>query len=173
VILDTTCSSKRAWPAVADVRMDAAVSSHPEVLANAMHLPFRGGSFDRVYCDPPHLIDHTDWHSTRSGGLYFPGLLRFRKWETAVQYRAFLAAVNIEFARVLCHRGQLHFKTLEGIANGHTVRVEWAIKDLDLFTLESDQRERSRGPFSRINERRWGTPTWVRYLVFRKGDSSQ
>lgn len=180
MILDATCSAKRRWPAVADVRVDINPETHPDVVADDRHLPFKDGTFTEVYCDPPHLVksyknrsplvsDETLTGLDPGTAKAVVGYRRFAMWPGMAAFHEYLDAVNGEFARVLGTDGRLHFKSTDGSrSHGTTIRCRDVIDRLTNFTLIEDRVVESQGYFAKWHKRHHGTVTLTHYLLFAK-----
>jgi hypothetical protein len=122
VILDSTCSDLKRWPENADIRMDIKPEVKPDIVADAKHLPFRERVFDKIYCDPPHLIrnDESSWN---------PMYLRYGFFKSREDWLIFRVRTNIGFARCLKKDGVLHYK----ITDGKEKRVT-KLRDLQTMT---------------------------------------
>lgn len=166
LVLDATCSLKRAWPTRADVRVDITPGARPDVLADAKRLPFQDGSFSEVYCDPPHLMGQGQkWVSDLS---HVPGYARFSRWSEKKDWFEFLDRVNEEFARVLSPGGLLHFKLPDGSrSHGRLVDVGH-LHRLTEFTEVENKRVPSNGFLSKVNRKRFGTTSFVHYVTLKR-----
>ena len=87
--------------------LDILPSVKPDIIGDAKYLPFRNSVFEKIYCDPPHLIrnDRKYWRKT---------YLRFGNWKNRVEWFRFLNRTNKEFARVLKPLGLLWYKIIDG-----------------------------------------------------------
>ncbi len=173
MILDATCSSKRLWPAVADVRVDISRAAHPDVLADCRHLPFADATFDAVYCDPPHLVGGrgTKWAADKaSGGHMTADFQRFSSWENLDEWHRFVEEATAEFHRVLKIGGLLRWKLMDGArSHGRIIDYEHVFNGtLNGFEILADVRVFSRGPLARTNTKRWGSHSYVHYITLRK-----
>ncbi|MDE1820985.1 MAG: hypothetical protein KGJ23_08425 [Euryarchaeota archaeon] len=167
LVLDSTCSQKRAWPERADVRVDVAKGARPDVLADDTRLPFKEGAFSEVYCDPPHLVGRgKKWVSDLS---YIPDYGRFSRWGTFAEWFQFLEKVNGEFGRVLEPGGLLHFKVPDG-SRSHGRMVDRGDLEVLLtgFTVVEDKRVQSDGHLARINKKRGKGPSFVHYVTLKR-----
>ena len=175
-LLDATCSAKRAWPKVADVRLDVRASAHPDVVASTTALPFPDGSFQTVYCDPPFNIYRSGTKRdlairAREGEDYG----RFGHWESRAAWLAWLGPTAREFYRVLDQGGQVYFTVshgwretglTKGKLTGASVPYTDVIWELCAarFVLREDEVVNARGPFAGLK----GSPPRVHYLRFLK-----
>lgn len=175
-VLDATCSLKRRWPEVADVRVDISLAARPDVRANATQLPFADATFTEVYCDPPFNIYRTGTKRdlairAKEGDDYG----RFGHYETLAEWRSFVGALGREFARVLVPHGVLHFKVSHGIREqgSQKGRLSGAnvpytdVVALPQFQLIEDLIVRARGPFAGLK----GSPPRVHYLTLARRDT--
>ncbi len=121
-ILDATCSIKRVWPSFADIRIDVLKEAKPDIQADARFLPFRDGTFDVIYCDPPHSIGSPRYSlkgTNRSLVEFRKRMMRFGFWKDKNEWFHFLMLINDEFSRALQPNGKLCFKVVDGESNGH------------------------------------------------------
>jgi tRNA G10 N-methylase Trm11 len=142
LILDSTCSYPRTdvrasrWPAFASIRMDRRKEVGPDIVADARFLPFRNCVFDKIYCDPPHMIGNPETiermnrHRLSTGRLSIGSWERYTVWSSIQDWYQFLWFVDLEFARTLKDSGTLEFKVTDGDSNGLT-------KTRDLERLQS------------------------------------
>lgn len=187
MILDVTCSSKRRWPAQADLRFDRDPSARPDVVADAGCLPLPDASVDELYCDPPHMVKS---YASKSGRVFLdkqsmaqvvgPKMeakaheyRRFGLWPSMVDYFQFLDRCDAEWARVIKPGGLVHYKTTDGSrSHGTTIRRTDAIARLTRFELVAEEREVSRGFFAKLHAKKHGTVTYTYYLTFRRRDAT-
>jgi SAM-dependent methyltransferase len=175
--LDATCSLKRRWPEIADVRIDIDPAARPDVVADATRLPFAPGSFDRVYCDPPHFVrfdGDESWqrqfseHRSRPRSKY----ARFSAWPNRKRWLDFCSRSASEFARVLVPGGRLVYKAPDG-SRSHKRLIDYreviAAAQSAGLRLETFDLKISEGLMSRGNVRRGRSPTLVLYLDFVRG----
>ena len=123
IILDATCSFSRIWPRYATLRMDIRRIVKPDIVASATHLPFRDGTFDQIYCDPPHIIYQFDpTNDSKKVSTFRPRYVRFKEhvrfdmairfgfWKTKAEWDNFVDKSGPEFARALKPDGRLFYK---------------------------------------------------------------
>ena len=140
MILDATCSTKKIWPANATVRIDKSRNVRPDVQADARNLPFRPGIFDKIYCDPPHLIARKGWELEQPEvGAYFASVNRHRRgmyhqhilnnyrrfglWHSREDWLDFIEKTDGEFALALRTDGTLFYKLGETRDPKHSVKI--------------------------------------------------
>lgn len=170
LVLDATCSRARRWPLRADMRIDVAMAALPDVLADASRLPFKGSTFARVYCDPPHMVAFDGDISWREDwGAKLPvGFRRFSYWQNRAKWLAFLHESGKEFHRVLIPGGTLHYKVPDGSrSHGRMIDVS-EVRSLAGFRVINDIAVRSQSVLSRTNVKRRCSPTIVHYLTMKR-----
>lgn len=82
-------------------------AEHQMLVADFTSLPFRDGSFSRIYFDPPHLIRNDVKH-------FNPSYFKFGNWPCRRDWETALDRVNVEFRRVIKPRGLLFVKIIDG-----------------------------------------------------------
>jgi len=158
LILDSTCSTLRAWPEQADVRIDISRKAHPDIVATACALPFADHVFDEIYCDPPHRV--RPFGRDRKYD-------RFTTWNRYANWRRFLVAVDREFSRCLKPTGLLHFKISDGaIAASHMIR-KTDLAGLTNFVEVSDYMVPSKGFYARSNQKLGRRPSIVHFVTLQ------
>jgi hypothetical protein len=175
MILDATCSRLRIWPKEADVRIDITRSARPDVQADARRLPFKDACFSAVYCDPPHLVIKgkasdrvsAEFRERARGYGEIDRFDRFSAWPSKAIWYDFCEKTNIEFARVLADYGMLFYKIPNGKSSS-CINVQELLDRMTNFELRRDESVKSRGFFSRMNEKRGRPPTMIHYLALRK-----
>lgn len=164
--LDSTCSAKRVWPAEATLRMDRSPAAKPDILADARHLPFKDGVFDRVYCDPPHRLGrHFGVDKADENVRDYD---RFQFWPNREAFYSFLKEVDPEFWRVLKPRGKLVFKLPDGDRSHQTMVDRSAIYHLRRFDLINDERVVSAGFFARANVKKGSGRSYIHILTLSR-----
>lgn len=182
MIVDVTCSTKRRWPAYADLRLDVNPAVKPDVVADTRRLPFADGTIDEIWCDPPHFVK--SWRnksplvdSTTLIGLspetqrVAAGYRRFAIWGGMAEYLSWLSDSAGEFRRVLRAFGIVRYKTTDGSrSHGTTIRVTDAVSAFEKegFRLVLDDAAVSTGYFARWHAKHHGTVTLTHYLTFQK-----
>ena len=128
VILDSTCSTLKLWPKSATVRIDIRREVKPDVVASACALPFRLGTFDVIFCDPPHIINKKGLTKPKVGAQFASWnrrhgyhtenwincLWRFGWWTSHKQWMEFVKATDREFRTCLKDSGTLEYKIMGG-----------------------------------------------------------
>ena len=167
MILDATCSIKRIWPKVADVRMDISPLAHPDVVGDCKRLPFADESFDSVYCDPPHLTGKAGIKRVMDPQKTTPTFARYSRFENPAAWIRFVHAATNEFYRVLKPHGFLRWKLPDG-SRSHGTMVHYADAFDPRFGTVADISVPSKGPFSRLNVVRGHRPCMIHYLTLEK-----
>lgn len=87
--------------------MDLLHSVAPDVQGSFTKMPFRSATFDRIYCDPPHLIrnDVKNWN---------PAYVRFGNYKNRDVFEETWLALGDELRRVLRPGGIVTFKYIYG-----------------------------------------------------------
>ena len=142
MILDATCSDKRRWPKFATVRMDIRREVEPDVQADATHLPFREGIFDRIYVDPPWVKDGDEksralWVARKAAPLGG----RFGGFTKRNQFLKFIFGINHDFRVCLKSSGRLYMKIgwhPSGASNGSLLSKHNDISYLSNFYIEQE-----------------------------------
>ena len=169
--LDATCSSKRIWPAHADVRIDISPAAKPDFLMDARRTAFRDGTFAEIYCDPPHNVfppSAVGFAAEHTGARGNPNYTRFSAWPSRAAWFEFLDGVNREFARILRPDGVLRFKCPDGTRT-HSRSI--ARRDLTRLTnceCAADELVAQRGPFAAINRKMGRVVTPMHIVAFKK-----
>ena len=124
-ILDATCSTLKIWPVSATIRMDVRREVKPDLVADAKYLPFRPGTFDIIYCDPPHIIGGTgkeprfsEWFSSVNRHLYKgenfrKSFFRYGRWKNKDEWLCFIRESQKQFSLCLKPNGVLEYKVSE------------------------------------------------------------
>ena len=109
--LDPCCGLKVWKEGYGAITMDILSSVKPMVMGSMLELPFRDNTFDKIVCDPPHLIrnDPSSW-VRKEGGCY----VRYGRWKTLKEWQDALERMNQEFFRVLKPGADLLLKIVDG-----------------------------------------------------------
>ncbi len=113
LLLDCCCGEK-AWLRTQQrereraISIDLLASVSPHVVASAVALPFRSNIFDRIICDPPHLI-RGDWL-----GDFNKTYLKYGRWKTRREWETFLRGAAREWHRVSKQGAWLVLKIIDG-----------------------------------------------------------
>ena len=136
LILDATASTKRIYPRYADVRVDIKAKVRPDVVADDCALPFRSGIFDKIFCDPPHIIGKTlqeeptmsAWYASQNRKRFphqhfLNSVGRFGTLPNRAKWLDTLKATNIEFERIIKPSGRLFYKLCESRSHGNFCKL--------------------------------------------------
>ena len=112
--LDACCGYKRMWKGkdISNiVFVDIKKEVKPTLVADAKHLPFRDGIFNKIYCDPPHMLQH---HAGPNSKIHKKFYEVFGWFNNRGEWISFIGRTNIEFKRVLKANGVLWYKLIDG-----------------------------------------------------------
>ena len=143
LILDSTCSFRKVWPRYASLRIDVRKATRPDIVCDARFLPFKGGVFDEIYCDPPHLIRKGGWEGikrwrrlTGRGGSY-DMFTRYGVFESKAQFIDFVVRTNSEFNYSLKSDGVLYYKMTHNL-NNKNIGVDYVFELMRDFQVVKD-----------------------------------
>lgn len=89
------------------IKCDKIATCSNLVISTMIALPFAEGTFDEIWCDPPHLIRNDLSHWNKS-------YLRYGNWRNRREWEHALRGMNTEFRRVLRDTGLLYMKIISG-----------------------------------------------------------
>lgn len=142
MILDSTCSFGRNWPRHATIRMDYRPEVKPDVVGDIRKTNFEDNTFDKIYCDPPHMIRKDPWvigsHEQkmkmmrrRMIGRTSPDqFTRYSFFKTRDEWIDFLEKINNEMFRILKPGGLAIFKLTFSAKDSRYIKR----KDMNLMT---------------------------------------
>jgi hypothetical protein len=140
--LDACCGYRHMWKEKDTsnvIFLDIRKRVKPDIVADSRWLPFRDEVFDKIYCDPPHMI-RTDvrsiLESTKRGhskihAQYFD---EYGVWTSRSSWISFLFRTNIEFSRVLKADGTLWYKLIDG-KDYRIIKLAEVTRYMDNFEL--------------------------------------
>ena len=152
LILDATCSYTTIWPKFATIRIDIRPRVKPDLVMDARKTSFPDQYFDEIYCDPPHIIDVRISSKSSPQGQKMKE--RYGYWSHPREWKEFIQATNIEFARILKPDGVLHYKIVDGKWWGMT-KLKDLLEGMTNFTVIKDRVTPSGG--SKNNKTHWLT----------------
>ena len=141
LILDATCSLAKIWPRYASIRMDIRKEVNPDIVASACYLPFRDGIFNKIFCDPPHIIDVRI--TSKSSPLGSKMKARFGYWSHPREWKKFIQLTNQEFKRCMKLEASLEYKVVDGKWYGMTKLRD--LQSMNNFIILSDKARPSAG----------------------------
>lgn len=87
----------------------------PTIVGDAKHLPFIDKIFDKIYCDPPHMIRSDVKSRGKNPKIHTIEFFDTYGWfNKRIEWIVFIGRTNIEFARVLKDNGLLWYKIIDG-----------------------------------------------------------
>ena len=114
--LDACCGYRHMWKNKNTsnvIFIDIKREVKPTIVASAKHLPFRDKIFDKIYCDPPHII-RSDTKNMKLGQTHSDFAKMYGSWKNRSEWIAFVGRTNIEFKRILKDNGILWYKITSG-----------------------------------------------------------
>ena len=166
LILDATCSFAKIWPRYASIRMDIRRIVRPDIVADARFMPFQNGTFNKIYCDPPHIIYAFDpTNDSKKTSTFRPRYVRFREhirfdmairfgfWKSRDEWADFVAKSGPEFVRILKEQGLLHYKITDDGDRRQRVSHKH-LSEMPFVTIQ-DKVTRSKSNSRRRNKVHW------------------
>ena len=117
-------------------------------------MPFREAVFDKIYCDPPHMLNPKSDEVIKRmiavrrlrGRMSIDSFTRYAWWNSESEWLDFVRSTDLEFFRTLKPSAELRYKITDGKSKGTT-----KLSDLSLmkhFRIIRDQQSPSL-PFKR------------------------